>query len=124
MPATLSGRAADNWRPLIAIADMAGGEWPTRARRVAEELGGSRGEQTASVMLLEDIQRIFADEVTDRIPSQELATKLAKMEDRPWVEWRNDKPITPRQVAKLLEQFKVRPDTIRTHLPDMPLLNP
>ena len=114
MPATLSGRAADNWRPLIAIADMAGGEWPTRARRVAEELGGSRGEQTASVMLLEDIQRIFADEGTDRIPSQELATKLAKMEDRPWVEWRNDKPITPRQVAKLLEQFKVRPDTIRT----------
>ena len=40
MPATLSGRAADNWRPLIAIADMAGGNWPARARRVAEELGG------------------------------------------------------------------------------------
>ena len=113
MPATLSGRAADNWRPLIAIADMAGGESATRARRIAEELGGNRGEQTASVKLLEDIQRIFADEGTDRIPSQELATKLAKMEDRPWVEWRNDKPMTPPQVAKLLNQFKVRPDTIR-----------
>jgi hypothetical protein len=65
-------------------------------------------------MLLEDIRRIFTDEGIDRIPSLELATKLAKIEDRPWVEWRNDKPITPRQVAKLLEQFKVRPDTIRT----------
>jgi hypothetical protein len=113
MPPALSGRAADNWRPLIAIADVAGGEWPARARRVAEELGGRRAEQTASVMLLEDIQRIFADEGIDRIPSQELTTKLAKMEDRPWVEWRNDKPITPRQVAKLLEQFKVKPDTIQ-----------
>jgi putative DNA primase/helicase len=113
MPATLSGRAADNSRPLIAIADVAGGYWPARARQAAEELGGSRGEQTASVMLLEDIQRIFADESIDRIPSQELTTKLARMEDRPWVEWRNDKPVTPRQVAKLLEQFKVRPETIR-----------
>ncbi len=36
------------------------------------------------------------------------------MEERPWVEWKNDKPITPRQIAKLLEQFKVKPDTIRT----------
>ncbi len=40
MPATLSGRAADNWRPLIAIADAAGGDWPARARQIAEELGG------------------------------------------------------------------------------------
>jgi len=40
MPASLYGRAADNWRPLIAIADLAGSEWPARARRVAERLGG------------------------------------------------------------------------------------
>ena len=38
MPASLDGRAADNWRPLIAIADLAGSEWPARARRVAESL--------------------------------------------------------------------------------------
>jgi putative DNA primase/helicase len=114
MPRAISGRAADNWRPLIAIADVAGGEWPARARRVAVELGGSRGEQTASVMLLEDVQQIFATEGVDRIQSQELAAKLAKIEERPWVEWKNDRPITPRQIAKLLEQFKVKPDTIRT----------
>jgi putative DNA primase/helicase len=33
IPDALNDRAADNWRPLLAIADLAGGEWPARARR-------------------------------------------------------------------------------------------
>ena len=33
MPAALPvNRASDNWRPLLSIADLAGGEWPARAR--------------------------------------------------------------------------------------------
>ncbi len=28
MPTTLYGRAADNWRPLLTVADVAGGDWP------------------------------------------------------------------------------------------------
>ena len=30
VPETLNDRAADNWRPLCAIAEVAGGEWPER----------------------------------------------------------------------------------------------
>ena len=36
------------------------------------------------------------------------------MEDRPWPEWRQGKPITPRQLARQLEAFSIRPGTIRT----------
>jgi putative DNA primase/helicase len=114
MPSELSGRAADNWRPLIAIADLAGGDWPAHARRISIELGSSRSEQTAGITLLGDIQRIFADRQTDRVSSAELAETLSKMEDRPWPEWHHGKPITPRQIAKLLEPFGVSPGTIRT----------
>src|SRR5262245_19841046 len=32
MPANIINREADNWRPLLAIADVASGEWPERAR--------------------------------------------------------------------------------------------
>ena len=39
-PAGLHDRAADNWRPLLAIADAVGGAWPERARRAA---GGRSG---------------------------------------------------------------------------------
>jgi putative DNA primase/helicase len=33
--AGLNSRAQDNWEPLLAIADAAGGDWPMRARRAA-----------------------------------------------------------------------------------------
>jgi uncharacterized protein DUF3631 len=114
MPPTFLNRVADNWRPLIAIADLAGGEWPTRARRIAQELGGGRTEQTTGIMLLEDIQRTFIDRGADRLPSAEMAEALSKMEDRPWPEWQQGKPITPRQIAKLLGPFGVAPASIRT----------
>jgi len=39
LPEALSDRAQDNWRPLVAIADAVGGEWPRKARAAAD---GSR----------------------------------------------------------------------------------
>lgn len=38
---------------------------------------------------------------------------LAQMEDRPWPEWRNGRPITPRQLARLLDNFDIVPINIR-----------
>ena len=49
IPLGLHDRAADNWGPLFAIADEAGGEWPERTRQIAvamaarDEDGGSCG---------------------------------------------------------------------------------
>lgn len=39
MPAELSGRACDNWEPIVALADLAGGEWPSRVDRALAALG-------------------------------------------------------------------------------------
>jgi hypothetical protein len=86
MPRSLYGRAADNWRSLLAIADRAGGEWPQRARRVAESLGGRSSEQTIQVMLLEDICHVFTERGTDQITSTLLVEALTGMEDRPYPE--------------------------------------
>lgn len=109
MPAMLTGRRADNWRPLFAIADSAGGEWPARSRRAAETLSAGRSDETRAVMLIEDIHDIFAERGVDRIASSDLAAALAEREDRPWPEWRRGKPITPRQIARLLEPFGIKP---------------
>ena len=38
IPATLHDRAADNWEPLLAMADIAGGDWPSLARKAAQRL--------------------------------------------------------------------------------------
>jgi putative DNA primase/helicase len=36
MPSTLWSRSADNWRPLLAVAELAGGDWPQRALAAIE----------------------------------------------------------------------------------------
>jgi hypothetical protein len=38
MPAGVEDRNADMWEPLLAIADLAGGDWPELARQAATEL--------------------------------------------------------------------------------------
>jgi hypothetical protein len=61
LPEALYSRVADNWRPLLTIADAVGGVWPDRLRDVAlwienrlESIELSEGEQ-----LLSDIRENF-----------------------------------------------------------------
>jgi hypothetical protein len=111
MPATLYGRAADNWRPLFAIASLAGSEWLERVTRIAEKLNVRR--EDLSVMLLHDIAGLFGIRGVDRLSSEEIVNALADMEHRPWAEWRSGRPITRTQLAKLLGRFDIIPITVR-----------
>lgn len=114
MPPTLTGRRTDNWRHLLAIADAAGGVWPTLARKAAEAMVADDDNQFAGILLLQDIRRYFNEhKKADRVTSQDLAETLKDMLDRPWPEWKGGKPITARQIAKLLGEFKVTPRTVQ-----------
>jgi hypothetical protein len=115
-PATglLINRPADNWRPLMAIADIAGGEWPKVTRSIAESAQTAKQDQSKRTMILSDIRDIFAARPeTDRLRSAEMADALSAMENRPWAEWRNGKPITPAALARLLGPFGIAPGTKR-----------
>jgi putative DNA primase/helicase len=62
IPDALNDRAADNWRPLLAIADLAAGDWPQRAREAACLLSGEGHESTSiGVELLVDIWGAFGE---------------------------------------------------------------
>lgn len=97
VPDLLNDRAADNWRPLLAIADAAGSAWPDLARNAAAMLSMDEDDDdsTARTMLLTDIRHIFRAQNIDsldeewrgRIKSGELCDKLAALEGRPWVDW-------------------------------------
>jgi putative DNA primase/helicase len=115
MPAGVFNRAADNWRPLLAIADAAGGDWPARARRAVQSLAAAGDDdQSARVALLADIRAIFAERGTDRLPSAELVEALVAIEGRPWAEWKGGKAISANGLARLLAPFVIKPSTIRT----------
>ena len=65
VPQLQTDRAADNWRPLLAIADQVGGIWPDRARKAAVLLSGRKDEdEDAAVLLLADVQRVFMERGT------------------------------------------------------------
>jgi putative DNA primase/helicase len=110
----LVNRAADNWRPLFAIADAAGGRWPRLARSTAESAEATKEDLSIRAMLLSDIRDVFTERpYSDRISSNELAAKLGAMEGRPWADWRNGKPITASGLARMLSPFGILPSTKR-----------
>jgi putative DNA primase/helicase len=111
IPESLNDRAADNWRPLLAIADLAGNEWPARARDAACVLSGE-GHDSASinVELLGDIRQAFGE--LDEIRSADLVGRLIADPERPWVEWSHGKPLSQKQLGSLLRPFQIISETV------------
>jgi len=113
LPKSLNDRAADIWEPLLALADAAGGDWPSLARQAAENLSARAEEANPTASLLLDIFLIFVEAGTDRIFTRTLVEHLNSRLDRPWQETRNGKDINEIWLSKQLRAYKVRPRTIR-----------
>jgi hypothetical protein len=113
LPSGLDDREADNWTPLVAIAEAIGGDWPTRARRTAAVAAGLRDEDEPGLMLLADLRALFDRLETDRLATDVILNELANLDGRPWPEWSHGKPISARALAKLLKPFSIEPRTIR-----------
>jgi Protein of unknown function (DUF3631) len=114
-PETLGDRQADVWEPLLAIADVAGGAWPARARHAAVKLSGSVEDTDLVVELLTDIQPIVRAATATVIPTKDLIATLVAADERPWATWRHDKPITPRALARLLGPLFIHPCSVGSH---------
>jgi uncharacterized protein DUF3631 len=115
VPDALNDRQADNWRPLLAIADAAGGGWGDRARVAARTLAGTGGEAdpAAPVELLADLQDLFAATAADKLATAAIIRHLIRLEERSWAEYAEGRPLTPRHLAQLLEGFRIKAKQIR-----------
>jgi hypothetical protein len=111
----LHDRAADNWRPLLTIAEEAGGDWPERAQIAAVMLSadGAADQDSLRTMLLGDIRAYFQSKGTDRQSSDELVKHLISLDERPWSELHKGRPLTKAGLARLLKPFGILPTTIR-----------
>jgi putative DNA primase/helicase len=108
MPEGFMNRRADNWRPLFAVADRAGGAWPELAREAALTLNHVDAGEDIKAMLLADIRAVFGGGHV--LSSTELVEALKGMEDRPWPEFgRSKKPISTHAVARLLKPLGIGP---------------
>jgi putative DNA primase/helicase len=113
MPTGIYNREADNWKPLLAIADTAGGEWSGRARDAAMKRHAAADVDDAPQLelLLADIQAIGRGWAV--MASANLVKSLIALEGRPWAEMGNGKAITPTKLARMLKPLRITPENIR-----------
>ena len=109
LPDSLNDRAQDSWRPLMAIAEIAGDKWVEHGLTSAVKLSEEKSEVSKRTLLLDDIRNLFRQLNTTRMSSAEICEELSAIEEHPWPEWRNGQPITARQLARMLEPLGIRP---------------
>jgi hypothetical protein len=125
-PEDLNDRAADIWEPLLAVSDLAGGNWPERARNAATGLTArAQGESPMAALLL-DLMVMFVQDCaaaqasgngkaalwSGRLFSRDIVAALNCCVDRPWVTLRRGKAVTEIWLAQQLRPFGIRPKTI------------
>jgi hypothetical protein len=120
LPEALHDRAQDCWRPLIAIADLAGGEWPAKAREAAVSLSGDGDRESMPVHLLKDIRSVFSDAGRDKISTKELIHLLTSEVEGPWATSEYGRPLGPHQLARRLRSFGISSKSMRTTLGKTP----
>ena len=110
VPETLSDRAADGWEPLIAIAELAGSSWGSRAKHAATTLMKAEDDGSQGVALLRDIHRVFKEQGNpEKITSSDLVTALRSIEESPWGAFDFD----ARKIAYRLKPYGIEPGTHR-----------
>lgn len=121
LPPGIDNRAADNWQQLLAIADIAGSEWAELARKAALALNKDKEPIISTgAELLADIKQIFENKGTNKIRTADLVQALCDDTEAGWQTYNHGRPISPRQVAKRLAEYAIRPKTIRFGYSDTP----
>jgi hypothetical protein len=110
IPAELGDRAADCWEPLLAIADLAGGDWFERVRHAAVRLSAIPDEVALSpgVRLLEAIRTVLESKREAQIGSSELVRAISESET-----WPTRDAIDVRELAGRLRTYDIQPRLLR-----------
>jgi 5S rRNA maturation endonuclease (ribonuclease M5) len=117
LPEALSDRACDVWEPLLAIADLADGDWPGRTREAAIALTEASTDSGMSLgsRLLSDIREVVDGRVTGPIATTELVSQLLARDEAPWGDLKG-KELDARSLSRLLKPYGIKPKRIRTDI--------
>ena len=112
MPPSIEDRNADVWEPLLAVADLAGADWPHRARVAAVALVAdlAAGKQSMGIQLLADLRDVFGDQPA--MSTETILGKLNALEEAPWGNLRGN-PLEARGLSNRLRPYDVKPLDVR-----------
>ncbi|MFH8564144.1 DUF3631 domain-containing protein [Streptomyces sp. NPDC017988] len=106
MPEGVTDRPADVWEPLLAVADAAGGHWPSRAREACVALVTAskvNDKGSLGVRLLTDLRDHVMVGI-DRLPTIAILDRLTALDDAPWADLYG-KPLDNRRLSKMLAEY-------------------
>lgn len=119
LPDELSDRQQDSWEPLLSIADLAGGEWPDRARNAAIALHADVADQDVGMLLLAHLRQLFEESDTDALSTDMvLAALVNRGDDSPWARWwgadvEHGQTKGPgSQLARKLKPYGIKPEQL------------
>ncbi|MFF9979543.1 DUF3631 domain-containing protein [Streptomyces erythrochromogenes] len=110
-------RAADTWEALVIVADLAGGDWPERARAACRVMTAHEAaldqDNSLHTRLLVDIRRVFAAcDNPAALPTRTILAMLNRDEEAPWA-GDGAQGLIPRRLQILLDPFAIRSGTRR-----------
>lgn len=111
LPNHNNDRELDNWTPLFSIAGLCGNE--KAALDSMASISPVGDEESIGPMILSDIKTVFDNRGVDKVFSEDLVNDLIEFDNRPWAEWKHDKPITKNSIARLLKPYKIKSKSIR-----------
>lgn len=113
LPPGLYNRARDKWTPLLSVADLAGGDWPEKARRAAVDMDVEKEqeEETRQVVLL----RALVDIIGSHWKHDNIFVHLVREE----LESRGHTPTSKYWPSNLLSKVGVK--SVPIYIPGMKL---
>jgi len=113
LPDQIINRAGDNWLPLFAIAEAAGGDWARRATNAALDYDKHNPSEDRGILLLGNLKSIIERTSKTFFSSSELCAALNDREDWTWGEYAYGDGVNTHKLANLLKPFGIIPRQAR-----------
>jgi hypothetical protein len=118
-PNVNNDRAADNWHPLLKIAQVAGGDWPALALKALGDLNAiEHDEDSITAVLLVPLGHVFEEEkachLDGFLPTDAILIYLNENREAPWADWRNGQGISAKKLGEILRPFGLKSVVRRT----------
>jgi hypothetical protein len=112
----MRNRWADNWRPLISIADALG--WGAQARNAMLMFAREYHDADIKITLLTAIRKVFDARAVDALPTKTVLDALYELDEAEWCEFRGTRGdqqphrLRETELSSMLKEFGIGPRTV------------
>jgi hypothetical protein len=119
IPECLNDRAADNWLPLLAIAQATGSDWPTKTLAAIASFNAEEDDDSVVTILLLSLRDLFKErnirDDEDFLSTHDILETLNSNKEAPWADFRQGAGLSARKLSNYLKAFQVKSVELQKH---------